>query len=133
MPIGALRLGAISASSSITGRQIATTTGNSSTSTGAITLTLSSNGNYYSSAALTGAVTYNITAPVNGGCNKIFITQGATAQTVTLSLTGVTWRQTGTTTSGTNTISVGGITTINTFYCIELNWVSTTVCYVTVK
>jgi hypothetical protein len=122
----------ITSSSSITGRQLCTTTGSAATTTGAVNMTLSSNGQFYLSAALTGPVTMNITAPVAGGRSILCFIQGATAQSLILSLTGVTWRQAGVTGSSTNTLTVSNISIVNANYIVELYWMTATLCYVTV-
>lgn len=83
-------------------------------------------------SALTGTVTMNITAPVAGGRSNLVFIQGATAQTVTLSLASCVFRQTGGTGTGTGTYSLTGISTVNAFYKVDLNWVTTTLCYVSV-
>ena len=122
----------ISASSSITGRQLCTTTGNAATTTGAVTMQLSSNSNYYLTADLTGTITVTTSNPAPGAKSHLFFTQGSTVQSVIFSQTGVTWRQTGTTNSGTNTITLQNISTVNAFYKVMLDWVNTSTCYITV-
>jgi hypothetical protein len=124
----------ITATNTVTARQLAQTRQTSATSTGAITWTLSSGGTMDLTTALTGAVTMNISAPAAGGWSTLYLTQGATVQTVTLSLTGVTWRLTGTNgLNGTNTIVIPTASMVaNKSFVIQLYWSTTTSCYVTV-
>lgn len=124
----------ITATNTITGRQLAQTRQTSATSTGAITWTLTSGGTMDLTTALTGAVTMNITAPSAGGWSTLYLTQGATLQTVTLSLTGVSWILTGANgLTGTNTITIPTATMVaNKSFVIQLYWSTTTRCYVTV-
>ena len=105
----------------------------SAITTGAISVDLNSGSLLNITTALTGNVTLSITNPADGASSRIFFTQGSTARTFTLSLTSCVFRQTGTTGTGTSTYSVQNISTINAYYEIELNWVSSTLCYVTVK
>jgi hypothetical protein len=85
-------------------------------------------------STLTGAVTMNITAPAGGSRGTLFVTQGATPQTVTLSLTGVSWILTGTNgLTGTNTIVIPAAAFVaNKSSKIELDWSLSTKCYVSV-
>ena len=122
----------ISASGSISGRQLSTTVQTSATTTGAITWTLSSGGFMSLTTALTGAVTMNMTVSTAGAKSMLMFIQGSTAQTVTLSMSGVTFNQVGTTSTGTNTYAVQQIGNINQYYEIQLDWISSTLCYVTV-
>lgn len=114
------------------GDQVSQTIQTSSTSTGAITWTLSSGAAMYLSAALTGGVTLNLSAPVAGSVSELRFIQGGTAQTLTLSMSNVVFRQTNGTGTGTSTYSVTGISTVNAYYSVRLFWATTTLCYVTV-
>lgn len=82
--------------------------------------------------ALTGNVTINLSNPIAAVKNTLMFQQGSTARTVTLSLSGVSFRQAGNTSANSNTISLAGITTVNAFRVVTLNWVSATVCYISV-
>ena len=126
--------GAITTTNTITGRQLAQTRQTSATTTGAITWTLSSGGTMDLTAALTGAVTMNITAPAAGAWSCLFVPQGGTPQTVTLSLTGVSWILTGANgTTGTNTITIPAAAFIaNKTSCVQIYWSTTTRAIVTV-
>lgn len=124
----------ITATNTITGRQLAQTRQTSATTTGAITWALGSGGTMDLTAALTGAVTMNITAPSAGAWSALFVTQGATPQTITLSLTGVSWISTGVNgTTGTNTITIPASDFIaDKSSCIQIYWSTATRAYVTV-
>lgn len=117
----------------VTSSQSANIVQSSALTTGNIALNLSLGGLLNVTTALTGAVTLDITNPAVGAVSRIFITQGSTARTLTLSLASCVFRQTGTTGTGTGTYAVQNISTINAFYEIQLTWVSATLCYVTVK
>lgn len=114
----------------VTAPQFGATVQTSATTTGVITWTLTSGSSMYLSAALTGAITLNITVPVVGSMSVLMFTQGTTAQTVTLSMTNVVFRQVGAT--GTSTFNVSGLTTVSAYYRVELNWVTALLCYVSV-
>ena len=130
---GAQRVdGGLSVAKGLQAPQIANGAQTSATSTGAITFTLTSGANIYLTTALTGAVTMNITVPVIGSTSQIFFIQGASAQTVTLSMASVVFRQTNGTGTGTGTYSVTNISTVNAFYKISLYWATAILCYVTV-
>jgi hypothetical protein len=86
----------------------------------------------YLSAALTGDITMNITAPIVGCQANLCFIQGGTARTVTLSMTGVVWRQTNTTNSGTATIIITA-STVSANYKITLLWATATLCYVSLQ
>jgi hypothetical protein len=124
----------ITSTNTITGRQLAQTRQTSATTTGAITWTLTSGGTMDLTGTLTGGVTMNITAPSAGAWSVLFVTQGATPQTVTLSLTGVSWILTGANgLTGTNTIVIPTAAFIaNKSSVIQLYWSTATRCYVTV-
>jgi len=83
--------------------------------------------------ALTGAVTLNITAPLVGSESLIYFTQGATAQTLTLSMASVVFKQTSGAGTGTGTYSVADIATANNNYCIRIFWATSTLAYVSVS
>jgi hypothetical protein len=130
---GSIRVdGGLSVAKGLQAPQLACGAQTSATTTGAITFTLTSGANIYLTAALTGAVTMNITLPVIGSRSSIYFTQGAAAQTLTLSMASVVFRQTGTTGTGTGTYSVTNISTVNGFYNVTLYWATATLCYVSV-
>jgi hypothetical protein len=124
----------ITSTNTITGRQLAQTRQTSATTTGAIAWALGSGGAMDLTGTLTGGVTMNITAPSAGAWSALFVTQGATPQTVTLSLTGVSWILTGANgLTGTNTIVIPTASFIaNKSSVIQLYWSTATRCYVTV-
>ena len=124
----------ITATNTITGRQLAQTRQTSATTTGAITWTLTSGGTMDLTGTLTGGVTMNISAPAAGAWSALFATQGATPQTITLSLTGVSWILTGANgLTGTNTIVIPTAAFVaSKSACIQIYWSTTTRAYVTV-
>jgi len=123
----------LTTNNSISCRQLGGTNQTSATTTGAITFTLSSGSDLYLTGALTGAVTLNITAPLVGSESLVYFTQGATAQTLTLSMASVVFKQTnGSTGTGTGTYAVSGITNVNGNYCIRIFWATATLAYVSV-
>ena len=125
--------GGFSVAKGLQAAQLSQQTQTSATTTGAITWTLTSGAAMYLSAALTGAVTMNITVPLIGTTSQLYFIQGASAQTVTLSMASVVFRQTNGTGTGTGTYAVTGISTVSAYYCIELFWATATLCYVTVR
>jgi len=124
----------LTTNNSISCRQLGGTNQTSATTTGAITFTLSSGSDLYLTGALTGAVTLNITAPLVGSESLVYFTQGATAQTLTLSMASVVFKQTnGSTGTGTGTYAVSGITNVNGNYCIRIFWATSTLAYVSIN
>lgn len=118
---------------SVSCKQLGGANQTSATTTGAITYTLTSGSNIYLTGALTGAVTFNITAPLVGSESLVYFTQGATAQTLTLSMASVVFKQTnGSTGTGTGTYAVSGITNVNGNYCIRIFWATETLAYVSI-
>jgi hypothetical protein len=130
--LGAATGTSVAATSFVTCSQLGNTVQTSATTTGAITLTLTSGSNIYLSGALTGTVTFNITVPQVGSRSMICFQQGATAQTVTLSMASVVFRQSGTTGTGTGTYNLQNISTVNGFYRVAMIWMTATLCYLEV-
>ena len=103
------------------------------TTSGSVGIVLSAGQTVNMTTALIGATTFNVSAPATGSTASIVFIQGATAQTVTVSATGVTFKQTGTTTSTANSLTVANITTVNASYKLSLFWPLLTLCYVSIN
>lgn len=109
------------------------TTQASTTTTGSVAWNMASGGILHLSSPLTGALTVDITNPVAGSkCELLFI-QGSSHQVLTLSCTGVVFRQTRSTVTGTGTMALTLDVMANGFYRVTLEWISTTLCNVVVS
>lgn len=130
--LGAATGTSLATTSFVTCSQLGNTVQTSALTTGAVTLTLTSGSNLVMTAQLTGTTTFNITVPQVGSRSMICFQQGATAQTVTLSMTGVVFRQSGTTGTGTGTYNLQNISVVGGFYRVAMIWMTATLCYLEV-
>ena len=91
---------------------------------------VSTNEYYYMTAQATGAISVAITGIQAGITNTFVFWQGASAQTLTFTASGVTFNQTNTSTvNATGTVTAATISTVNQYYTIKLDWVTTTLCF----
>ena len=113
--------------------QYGQTVQSSALTSGAISFALGSGASCYLTTALTSSANITVSAPAVGSTSYIGFIQGASAQIVTLLMSGVTFKQTGTTTSTSNSLVVANISTVNASYKLTLYWPTATLCYVTVQ
>lgn len=130
--LGAATGTSLATTSFMTCSQLGSTVQTSASASGAVTFTLTSGSNLVMTAQLTGATTFNITVPQVGSRSVICFQQGATAQTVTLSMASVVFRQSGTAGTGTGTYNLQNISTVNGFYRVAMIWMTATLCYLEV-
>lgn len=118
-----------SATAGVKAVQYLTTVQSSALATGAITWNLGSGGLLHLTTALTGAITVTMSSFQVGTIADLLFTQGATAQTVSLAATGVTFRGIMTATTQASPVTLGSVSSAGFYYRVRVHFVTATLCY----